>query len=135
MTAAAKPVPTVSPATEPYWSAAARGQLVLPKCLVCGRFHHHPRLWCPHCWSLDLEWVRPCGRGIVVTYSVVQQPPSPGFEVPYVLAVVRLDEGPQLMCNLIDADPAEVRCDLPVEVTFERRGEIALPQFRPVREA
>jgi uncharacterized OB-fold protein len=135
MTAAAKPVPTVSPVTEPYWSAAARGQFVLPRCRACGRFHHHPRLWCPHCWSFDLEWARPCGRGIVVTYSVVHQPPSPGFEVPYVLAVVRLDEGPQLMCNLVEADPAEVCCDLPVEVTFERRGEIAVPQFRPVREA
>jgi hypothetical protein len=129
------PGPTVNPVTEPYWTAAAGGVFLLPKCVACGRFHHHPRPWCPHCWSLDLEWAQPSGRGTLVTYSVVHQPPSPGFDVPYVLAVVRLDEGPQLMCNLVDADPADVRCDLPVEVTFEQRGDIALPQFSPIREA
>jgi hypothetical protein len=65
---------------------------------------------------------------------VVHQAPSPAFDVPYVLAIVRLEEGPQLMCNLIDVEPAAVRCDLPVEVTFEKRGDFALPQFRPVRD-
>lgn len=128
------PVPTATPVTEPYWTAAARGVFLLPKCQRCGRFHHHPRPWCPHCWSTDLDWAEPSGRGTLLTYSVVHQPPSPRFDVPYVLAVVRLDEGPQLMCNLVDVDPADVHCDMAVEVTFERRGEFALPQFRPNRE-
>jgi uncharacterized protein len=66
-----------------------------------------------------------------VSFSVVHQAPSPAFAVPYVLAVVRLEEGPQMMCNLLDIDPAQVRCDLPVEVVFEKRGDLALPQFRP----
>jgi uncharacterized OB-fold protein len=134
VTPVAKPVPTVNPVTEPYWAAAERGVFLLPRCRTCGRFHHHPRPWCPYCWSTELDWESPCGRGIVLTYSVVHQPPSPGFQVPYVLAVVRLDEGPQLMANILQVDPAGMRCDLRVEVTFERRGERALPQFRPAQE-
>lgn len=125
------PLPSIDPVTEPYWSAASRGVFLLPRCKVCDRFHHHPRRWCPHCWSSELEWAQPSGRGVVVTFSVVHQAPSPAFAVPYVLAVVKLDEGPQLMCNLLEIDPADVRCDLSVEVMFEKRGERALPQFRP----
>jgi uncharacterized OB-fold protein len=134
MTSPAKPVPTPNAVTEPYWSAAAEGVFLLPKCRSCGRFHHHPRPWCPYCWSRDLGWESPSGKGTVVTFSVVHQPPSPGFDVPYVLAVVRLDEGPQLMCNLVEIDPDDVRCDLPVTVTFEARGDGAVPQFRPTEE-
>lgn len=126
-----KPVPALTAATAPYWEAAAAGRFLLPWCRDCERFHHHPRPWCPHCWSTNLAWREPSGRGRVVTYTVVHQPPSPEFDVPYVLAVVRLDEGPRLMTNIVDVDPAEVRVDLPVVVTFERRGACALPQFRP----
>lgn len=125
------PLPSVDPVTEPYWSAASRGEFLLPRCKGCDRFHHHPRRWCPHCWSSDLEWARPSGRGVLLTFSIVHQAPSPAFAVPYVLAVVKLEEGPQLMCNILEIDPDAMRCDLPVEVVFERRGDVALPQFRP----
>jgi uncharacterized OB-fold protein len=73
----------------------------------------------------------------VVTYTVVHQPPSAAFasEVPYVLAVVRLAEGPQMMANILHADPARVRVDLPVRVVFEERaGGVRIPQFEPVEE-
>ena len=128
---AIKPLPGLTPATRRYWESAAEGVFLLPRCRSCDRFHHHPRRWCPYCWSTELEWARPSGRGTVVTYSVVHQAPSPGFTVPYVLAVVRLEEGPQLMCNVLETDSDNMRCDMPVEVTFETRGAIALPQFRP----
>jgi uncharacterized OB-fold protein len=127
-----KPLPTPTPATSPYWEAAAHGEFLLPRCGRCRRFHHHPRLWCPYCWSRDLTWEHPSGRGTLVTYSIVSQPPSPGFAAPYALAVVRLDEGPQLMCNLIDTDLDTIVCDMPVEVVFEPRGEIAIPQFKAI---
>ncbi len=126
-----KPLPGINEVTAPYWEAAAAGRFVLPRCLACGRFHHHPRRWCPYCWSTDLEWAEPSGRGRVVTFSVVHQAPSEAFEVPYVLAVVALEEGPTMMANVVDVDPADVVCEMPVEVTFEQRGEMALPQFRP----
>ncbi len=129
-----KPLPEVDDATLPYWSAAHEGRFVLPRCNACDRFHHHPRRWCPYCWSTDLRWEEASGLGVVVTFSVVHQAPSAGFETPYVLAVVRLEEGPQMMTNIVDCDPTEVVCEMAVEVTFEARGDISLPQFRPKRE-
>lgn len=129
-----RPVPTVQPETAPYWEAARAGRLLLPRCRTCGRAHHHPRPWCPHCWSQDLTWEEAAGTGEVVTFTVVHQPPSPAFETPYVLAVIELDDGPRMMANVVDVDPSAVRIGLRVAVTFEPRGEVALPQFRPLEE-
>lgn len=125
------PEPRVDEVTAPYWEAAADGRLVLPRCRACGRTHHHPRGLCPHCWSTDLEWVAAAGTGEVVTFSVVHQPPSPAFAVPYVLAVIELAEGPRMMANVVDVTPSAVTVGMPVEVTFERRDTTTLPQFRP----
>jgi uncharacterized OB-fold protein len=68
---------------------------------------------------------------------VVQRPPSPPFseDVPYVVAIIDLDEGPRMMSNVIDTAPEEVRVGMPVEVVFEDiTEEITLPKFRPVRQ-
>jgi uncharacterized OB-fold protein len=69
-----------------------------------------------------------------VTYTVVHQPPSPAFTAPYVLAVIELAEGPAMMANIVDCAPESVRCGTAVQVTFEPRGDISIPQFRPVEE-
>lgn len=129
MTAA--PLPTLTESAAPYWQAATEGRFVLPRCRACQRFHHHPRAWCPYCWSTDLEWDEPSGGGTVLTYTVVHQPPSPAFTAPYVLAIIELAEGPRMMANVIGCSPEDVRVGTPVTVTFERRGELAIPQFRP----
>lgn len=131
----AGPVPTPTAVTAPYWEAAREGRLVLPRCGVCSRVHHPPRAWCPHCWATELDWVEVSGAGVVVTFSVVHQPPSPTFEVPYVLAVVELAEGPQMMADVVGCRPQDVYVGLPVRVTFEPRGDVVLPQFRPAEEA
>jgi uncharacterized OB-fold protein len=70
----------------------------------------------------------------VVTFSVVHQAPSPAFaaDVPYVLAVVELLEGPHVMANIVGGAPEGVRVGLPVRVVFEqRRGDVWIPQFEP----
>lgn len=125
------PEPTIEATTATYWQAAAEQRLLLPRCRACARVHHHPRGLCPYCWSSDLDWVEAAGTGEVVTFSVVHQPPSPAFSVPYVLAVVELREGPRMMTNIIDVDPAHVTVGMAVEVTFEQRSTTTLPQFRP----
>ena len=83
----------------------------------------------------DLDWEEVSGEGVVVTYSVVQQAPSPNFATPYVLAVVDLAEGPRMMANILGCPPGEVSVGLRVQVSFERRGDIVLPQFQPPQEA
>jgi uncharacterized OB-fold protein len=83
----------------------------------------------------DLEWVEWRGRGRVVTFTVLHQAPFESYvaETPYVLAVVRLDEGPQMMTNVVGISPAQVKIDLAVEVVFEERAEwCRVPLFRPI---
>ena len=131
----AKPLPRVNDTTRPYWDGARAGRLLLQRCLSCATLIHYPRAWCPRCWKTDLEWVESRGRGRVVTFTVVHQAPFESYaaEVPYVLAVVRLEEGPQMMTNVVGISPAQVRIDLAVEVVFEEReGGFRVPLFRPI---
>lgn len=123
-----KPVPVPSEITAPYWDAAKQGRLLLRQCTTCGAISHPPRPLCPACWSDVLAWIEASGRGRVVSATVVHQPPSPAFAAPYVLAVVRLEEGPTLVTNLL-RDPAAVRIEMSVRLAFEQRGDFQIPQF------
>lgn len=133
---AAKPVPVVQPWARPFWDAARQLKLVLQHCDACGRTIHYPRAACPHCGADDLGWLEACGRGTIYSYTVVEANAPSAFagDVPYVVAVIRLEEGVQMLSNIVDCDPGELRCDMPVEVTFEKLDdEFTLPKFRPVR--
>ncbi len=125
----------MTPATtiERYRNAAAAGTLLIQRCLGCHAYIHYPRIVCPHCRGLDLEWLEACGRGLVYSFSIVHQPPSARWKgrVPYVLAIVELEEGPRMMTNVTGCAVDAVRCGMAVTVTFEERDGRALPQFRP----
>ncbi|WP_316769382.1 Zn-ribbon domain-containing OB-fold protein [Streptomyces sasae] len=116
--------------TRPYWDAAAEGRLLLRRCRSCGRAHHYPREFCPHCWSEDVTWEPATGRATLYTWSVVHRNDLPPFgdRVPYVAAVVDLAEGPRMMTEVVDADPETLRAGLELEVAF-REGT---PVFRPM---
>jgi uncharacterized OB-fold protein len=65
---------------------------------------------------------------------VINHLPTPGFEPPFAIAVVELDEGPRLMSNIVGCPqtPEALKIDMPLEVTFETlNDEITLPQFKP----
>jgi len=121
------------PASEPFWAAARRGELLLQRCRGCGRHQHYPRVLCAHCWSEDLEWVRAGGRARVWTYTVVHRPGHPAWaeDVPYLLAIVELAEGPRLLTNLVRVDPAEAYVGMAVRAEFAPRGDTALVRFAP----
>jgi uncharacterized protein len=129
-----RPLPSPNPLTAPYWQAAHQGELKLPRCDACEKFHFYPRAACPHCGSTQLTWRRVSGRGEVYSFTVVHRAPSKGFEslVPYTVAVVALEEGPHLMTRLIDAAPDAVHIGLRVTVAFEKQDdETTLLVFRP----
>jgi len=82
-----------------------------------------------------VEWVKASGRGTVLSFTIVYRPVTRAFaiDVPYVVALITLDEGPQLMSNVVGCPPEQVRIGMPVEVTFEDwTEEISVPKFRPV---
>ena len=128
-------VPRATPETQPYWDAAREGFLQLPWCEECGQAHFHPRALCPHCGGARLTWRRASGRARLHTY-VINHKPAKGFEdrVPYVIAVVELEEGPRMLTNIEIAEPTPEKLviDMPLVVDFRRVTDaVALPVFRP----
>ena len=134
----AKPEPVVAPWARPFWDAAKERRLVLQQCNACRRFVFYPRIACPQCASDDLTWRDASGRGTVYSYTVVENNAPSAFiaDMPYIVAVIRLEEGVQMLSNVVDCDPASLRCDMPVVVTFERLNErFTLPKFRPAEKS
>jgi hypothetical protein len=125
-------LPVATPETAHYWEGAARGELRLQRCRGCDATYFPPQPFCPRCSNGDVEVVRASGRGSLYSY-VVTHLPAPGFEAPYVIGVVELEEGPRLLTNIVGVapDPESLPLDLPVEVAFESVGDITLPVFRP----
>ncbi|NUU23602.1 MAG: Zn-ribbon domain-containing OB-fold protein [Streptomycetaceae bacterium] len=120
--------------TEPWWDATGQRRLVVQRCTDCGRSQHYPRALCTACGKTSLEFAEVSGRGSVDTFSVTHRPPRPGVEVPYVVARVRLDEGPILVTNIVGCPPDAVVCDMRVTLDWRPLPDgRALPVFRPER--
>ena len=113
--------PPMSPAGEPFWDATREQRLVLPWCLACERPHWFPRDACPHCLSPQLEWRPASGRGVIYAVSVMPKPAMPMLadRVPYVVALIELEEGVRMMSNVIDIDPEAAPVDLEVDAAWE----------------
>jgi hypothetical protein len=128
------PLPRVDEESRGYWEGLARHELWLQRCRTCAAVRFHPRAVCPACLGDGVEWVRASGRGTVYSFTVTHQNAAPGFrdEVPYVLALVELAEGPRLLTNVLGCAPGDVRIGMPVEVVFEDVApEVTLAKFRP----
>lgn len=114
--------------TRGFWTAAARGELAIPRCASCQRFVWYPQPACPRCASEDLPWVAVSGRGTLFSWAVVERALFAPFasKVPYLPGLVALEEDPRvrIVTNLIDCEAAELRIDTPVHVIFR---ELAFP--------
>ncbi|TFY97176.1 Zn-ribbon domain-containing OB-fold protein [Ramlibacter humi] len=114
----------------PFWQAAAEGRLLLPRCADCGWTHWHPRAHCPFCWSGTVRWEVACARARLHTFTVI---PRNGSST--VLAYVRLEEGPLMLTNVVDADPGALRIGMPLVAAFRATPEGRMaPVFRPAPE-
>lgn len=132
MTIRPRPVPDAVSAF--YWDAARRGELAVLTCGTCTRAHHPPEVTCPHCGAGDLTPRAASGRGTVFASCVIRQPFDVAFgdAVPYLLALVELDDHPgvRVLTNLTDGGSEPVPAGTPVEVVFEPHDDWVLPQFR-----
>jgi uncharacterized OB-fold protein len=116
----------------PVWEAARRRELVVQRCSGCGALRFPARELCSACLSRAVSWTGVTGRGVVFSFAVMHQAYHPGFEVPYAVVVVELDEGVRLLTNLLGVRPGDIAIGMPVEVVFEDvTGEVTLPKFRP----
>lgn len=129
------PLPQPTALSRPFWDGTRDGVLRFQRCGACGAAVFIPQPVCPGCFGATLEWTASSGRGTVYSFSVVHRPPSPGFEVPYVVVIAELEEGWHMLSNLIGCPPGDVRTGMPIEVAFEAKSdEITLPCFRPAAD-
>ena len=122
------PVPTE--AVE-FWRACAEHRLLLAHCDRCGATFHHQRVLCPTCGAPDPGWVESSGRGVVFSHTTVHTPfygSTWDDEVPYVVVLVDLDEGPRMLSRLV-GDDAGLRGGAAVRVAYRRIGERVYPFF------
>jgi uncharacterized OB-fold protein len=130
-------LPRPDPVSTPYFEAAARDELVFQRC-AAGHAFLYPRALCPVCHERRLSWERAAGGGEVITFAVVHRPPWDELprSLPYVIVLVRLDEGPQLLSTLERIDHQRVRIGLRVSAAFEKVNErVGLVRFVPADEA
>jgi uncharacterized OB-fold protein len=120
---------------EAFWSAVEGHSLELPYCTACARYFFYPRAICPHCWSSQVERRPVSGRGAVWSHVIVRFPVGghAGWKerLPYVVALVELEEGVRIMSNVVGCAPEDVRAGMPVEVTFQPLDGRILHAFAP----
>jgi hypothetical protein len=108
-TGAGRIVPAETPLTAEYWSAARRGVILLQRCTNCGAVLHPPAPVCPSGAGHELEWVEASGFGRLASFTSVAHAAHPAVQdrLPYLIALVELDEGPRIICNLAPGQAAE----------------------------
>lgn len=130
-----EPLPEIRGPEAHVYAEASHGRLVLQRCGTCGAWISYPRVVCPACGAADrLEWHEVSGRGAVYTFTIVHRAGHAAFakDVPYVVAMVELDEGVRLLSNVVDCPPEQVRIGLPVRVAFRDVAPgVGFPVFVP----
>lgn len=127
------PEPVVDPEQLPFWEGTARGELMLRRCRSCDDVAWPPRTFCPVCSAVDPTWFAASGFGEVFSFTIVRRAHGEWRDrTPYVVACVRLAEGPTVLSNIVDCDPESVHIGLPVRaVFFTSASGYALYRFAP----
>lgn len=131
-----KPVPAPDPESAPFWEGCKSRRLLVQRCEDCSRTRFPPTTFCPHCQSGRSAWIDASGKGKVFSWIVVRHP-VPGdiyaADVPYVVALIDLDEGVRIAANIVGCAPEQVVADMRVKVGFKDvTPDITLPFFTPV---
>ena len=129
-----KPLPIPNNEDKAFWDAMKRHEPVCQRCKDCGTWLWHPLVQCPRCYSFNLYYDKISGRGTVYSYSIVKYNPAPMWQdaVPYILAVVELEEGVRMKFHLVNCAISDVKTGMAVKMTFKDVAqEWTLPQFEP----
>lgn len=126
------PVPRPNPDSVTYWDGIRAGELRYQRCTGCDAPNFGPGLTCRRCQSRELAWAVSAGRGSVYSWTVVWRPQTPAFEVPYAPAIIRLDEGYDMLAALVGIDHTDITAGMRVAVEFHAvDATFSLPFFHP----
>ena len=125
---------TSSVLDEEFWAHCAGERLCFQRCSDCDRWRHLPRHMCPHCGSPGWRWEESRGLGMLYSWTVAHLPMHPAFtkDVPYIVAIVELQEGVRMVSRLSDIENDQLKLGFELEVFFPHKtNEPVLPYFRP----
>jgi uncharacterized protein len=129
-----KPRPVPTGVSQPYWDGLREHKLLMQRCADCQQLQFYPRSGCRHCGGTDLSWEQMSGSGHIYSYTVIHRPPFEAFaaDVPYVYAVIELDEGPRVVATIETDDHDGLAIDAPAVAIFDDGDDgITLLRFRP----
>ena len=128
-----KPLPHATPKTQPFWDALKAHRVDIQQCDACQHWIFFPRLHCPRCFSTALSWKTVSGEGELHTFTLSRVPTLPELadEVPQMLAVVQLDEGPHLNTTLVGVEEGDIKVGMRVKPVFDDvvPGEVTLLRY------
>jgi len=125
------PVPHASShLSAPFWQGCQAGELRYQRCAACGQANFPPTEHCRHCLASELDWRISAGVGEIYSWTVVHRPVTAEFEPPYAPAIVTLDEGYQMLTNIVGVEPEGLAVGMPVQVQFQfLADDLTLPYF------
>ena len=129
-----KPLPVPNADTQPFWKGCREHELRFQKCKDCGFVLWPPSVICPQCLSKGHDMITASGKGRIFTFAVYHHADHPAFEheLPYVVAIIELEEGVRFLSNIVECRPEQIKCEMPVEVVWEDvTKEVRLPKFKP----
>jgi uncharacterized OB-fold protein len=129
-----KPLPAPTRWSLPFWEGTKEGKLLLKRCTNCGTIDHPPYLFCTNCSGEEAEWIEASGKATLYAYAInVYGVPFPFIEdLPYVLGLVDIEEGPRMISNIVGCAHEDLKNGMPLEVVFEEAAEgVVLPKWRP----
>jgi uncharacterized protein len=132
-----KPLPLVTELNRPFWDGARQHLLQVQRCTSCGHLRYPIAEVCPRCLSGDVSWEALSGRGEAFACVTYHRAFAPEFadDVPYVVAIVQLDEGPRMLSNIVGPRRLEARVGDRLEAVFDAvTPEITVPRFRLVED-
>jgi uncharacterized OB-fold protein len=126
------PVPNPSALSLPYWEGTRVGELRFQRCGACGAANFGAGLVCRTCRAQDLAWEASSGHGSLYSWTIVWRPQTPAFDVPYAPAIVRIDEGYDMVSAVIGCSPEDMADGMSLSVEFHGvSDEVTLPFFSP----
>ena len=129
-------LPVIDRDSRPYWTSGEHGVLAIFRCGTCAYYVHPPAPFCPRCESRDVAPQAVSGRARVFSFTLNHKPWVPGLAVPYVLALVTIEEQDdvRLVTNIVGCAPEDVTFGMAVEAVFEPVEDLWVPLFRPAAE-
>ena len=133
MTDPKRPLPQITAGSQPYWESVARHAMRLQRCSSCATFRFYPTRVCPACFSTESDWAPVSGRATLHSFSVVYRPVNESFapEIPYIVALATLEEGPTMMMNLRGVAAGEAAVGMPLRIGYRDVEGFTLPVAFP----